>query len=451
MIRPVEDFFDKEYRDFALYTITFRALPSVIDGFKPTQRKAAFIADRVWRRGDEKPMKVFQLAGRVAAEAFYHHGNASLESTIIGMAQTFKNSMPIFHGIGQFGSLRVPEAGAPRYVGVKFNENFRLLYKDFELVTPQIEEGEQIEPIFFLPIIPTVLLNGGSGIAVGFATNIMNRNPIDLIDACFDVLNGNEPRELFPWVKGFTGAYSRSPDSDNGWIIKGVYNVKNMSTVEITDIPPSLTYEKYESYLDNLVEKGILTSYDDMSSDKVHYVLKFPRQTLSDIISRNKLEDILKLQDRESENLTTLGPDRKLLIFDKPADIVKFFVDFRLGYYQKRKDFMIKTIGDELDVLSNRARFIKSIVDGSLQVNARAKKLIEDDLAAGGYLQHDGSFTYLTSMPIHSLTKEKMEELLKTVKNKNTELKQIKSATPRDLYSNDLTSLRQSIIKSGVV
>ena len=174
-VRRVEDFFDNEYRNYAIYVVEQRAIPSLVDGFKPSQRKIAYAANRLWKTGTEKPMKVFQLGGQAAAISFFHHG--SLDGTIIGMAQEFKNSMSIFQGIGQFGSLRSPSAGAPRYIGVKFNENFKLLYKDFELVTPQYEEGEEIEPKFFLPIVPTVLLNGGSGIAVGFATNILNRHP----------------------------------------------------------------------------------------------------------------------------------------------------------------------------------------------------------------------------------------------------------------------------------
>ena len=304
--RSLDDFFNNEYLSYAKYVVENRAIPSVIDGFKPTQRKVAYVANKVWKTGSEKPLKVFQLAGTVAANAYYHHGNASLEGAIIGMAQDFKSSMPIFQGIGQFGSLRSPEAGAARYVGVKFNDNFRLLYKDFELTNPRYEEGEEIEPNFFLPIIPTVLLNGGSGIAVGFATNILNRNPLDLIDACIDVLDGNAVRELKPWIKGFRGTFDRSPDNPKGWVIKGVYDVKNLSTVEITEIPPSFTYEKYESILDSLVEKGVLHSYDDHSSGNVNYVLKFPRQTLADIQSRKKLDDILRMQEKEGENYTTL-------------------------------------------------------------------------------------------------------------------------------------------------
>ena len=123
-VRSIEDFFDNEYTSYAKYTIQNRAIPSTIDGFKPSQRKIAYAANRLWKTGNEKPLKVFQLGGQAAAISFFHHG--SLDGTIIGMAQDFKNSMPIFEGIGQFGSLRSPEAGAPRYVGVKFNQNFNL-------------------------------------------------------------------------------------------------------------------------------------------------------------------------------------------------------------------------------------------------------------------------------------------------------------------------------------
>ena len=118
------------------------------------------------------------------------------------MAQKFKNSMPVLEEIGQFGSLRSPEAGAPRYISTKLHKNFRLLYMDFELLTPRYEEGNEIEPKYFLPIIPTVLLNGGSGIAVGFATNILNRNPLDLIDACSKELDGRTYKEPTPWYQG---------------------------------------------------------------------------------------------------------------------------------------------------------------------------------------------------------------------------------------------------------
>lgn len=437
--RTVDDFFDKELRSYAKYTIENRAIPSVIDGFKPSQRKIAHTANRVWKTGNEKPMKVFQLGGLAASQTMFHHG--SLDGTIIGMTQSFKNSMPIFQGIGQFGSLRAPEAGAPRYVGVKFNENFRLLYKDFDLVDPQYEEGEEIEPKFFLPILPTVLLNGGSGIAVGFATNIMNRNPKDLVNACLLVLDGKKCPEISPWINGFSGDFRRIPDAPRSWTIHGKCEIKNTTTVAVTEIPPSWTYEDYEAHLDGLIEKGIIVSYEDHSAEAPNYVIKFTRQKLTEITDKGKLEDTLKLQEREGENYTTLDENGLLKIFSSPEEIVEYFVSFRLEYYQKRRERMLARFADELQNLINKCKFIKAIISGKLVVSSRKKDEIEQDLIKYKFSQEGGTFDYLLRMPIHSLTQEKFEELMEQAKKKEQEAEAVKNTTAKEMYVKDLKEL----------
>lgn len=442
--RTVSDFFDNELRSYALYTVENRAIPSLIDGFKPSQRKIAHTANQVWKTGKEKPMKVFQLGGLAASMTMFHHG--SLDGTIIGMTQDFKNSMPIFQGVGQFGSLRSPEAGAPRYVGVKFNENFRLLYQDFDLVVEQEEEGEKIEPKFFLPIIPTVLLNGGSGIAVGFATNILNRHPADLIKACLAVLKGKKCPEVKPWINGFSGTFDRVPDAPKSWVIRGKYNVKNTNTVEVTEIPPGFTYEKYETHLENLIQKGTLVSYDDHSAEIPHYILKFRRATLSQLVKRKRLDATLKMQERVGENYTTLDETGSLKIFDAPEEIVEYFVNFRLRYYKLRKEHKIRRLERDLRIASNRVRFIEEILSGNLKINNRSKRDIESDLATMNFDKEDKSYNYLLNMAIHSLTKEKAAELRKLQKDKLAELEKAKKLTPTQMYETDLKALLKRIV-----
>jgi DNA topoisomerase-2 len=446
-VRPIEDFFDNEYLGYSRHVVENRAIPSVIDGFKPSQRKIAFVANRVFKTGGEKPLKVFQLAGRIASEAFYHHGGGSLEAAITTMTQEFKNSMPIFQGIGQFGSLRSPEAGAARYIGVKFNDNFRLLYKDFDLVDPQHEEGEEIEPKFFLPIIPTVLLNGGSGIAVGFATNILNRHPLDLIDACMDALDGKKIRDLRPWIKGFHGTFDRSPDSPRSWSIKGSYTVKNTSTVEVTEIPPSFTYEKYESYLDGLVEKGVLSSYDDHSSDRVHYVLKFPRTNLAELQKKNKLDDVLKMREGEGENLTTLDENGKLKVFERAEEIVDYFVGFRLGYYGKRKARLLADLTRQIDLLDAKSRFIDAVIKGRIVVANEKKPDIIKAIEKESIPRQDESYDFLLGMPIWSLTYEKYVELQRKLDETTKERDKVTKTSPEDFYRQDLKDLRKQVQK----
>jgi DNA topoisomerase-2 len=442
--KTVTAYLDEDYAMYGMYTLEDRAIPSVIDGFKPTQRKIVFVADRVWKTGSEKPLKIFQLGGRIAADAHYHHGDGSLNGAIVGMAQSFKNSLPLLEEIGQFGSLRAPEAGAPRYISTKLTKNFRLLYKDFELLENQVEEGNVIEPKFFLPIIPTVLLNGSSGIAVGFATNILNRNPLDLIDACLKTLDGKKVGKLLPWWKDFSGSVEQVTGTTQ-YIIRGAYDIVNTTTVKITELPPSMTFQAYETHLNALLDRGTIASYDDNSSDGINYTLKFTRSTLADLIAREKLDQTLKMVETKTENLTCLDERGKLMIFDSVPEVVEHFVNFRLKYYTKRKAFLIKKLTDELTYLSNRAKFIKLIIDGKIRVNNRPKSEIAEELETLKFDKVSDSYNYLLNMPIHSLTKETYAQLLTEVAETKTELTTVKATDPTDMYRTDLNELKKNL------
>lgn len=440
--KTISDFLSNEYKEFAMYSIEGRAIPSVIDGFKPTQRKIIHVSNDIWKTGNEKALKVFQLAGKVASDAFYHHGNASLENAIITIAQKFKNNAPLLEEDGQFGSLRSPQAGAPRYIGTKLSENFRLIYKDFELLTYKEEEGEKIEPRFFLPIIPTVLLNGSSGIAVGFASNILNRDVKDLIDACVKVLGGKNPGEVKPSLNGFTGEFIQDKENNKRWIIRGQFTKANTSTIKISELPPSMTYEKYEELLDKLVDDKIIVSYDDNCKDNIDYTIKFTRVDL-DKLDDEKLIKTLKLEESSTEIFSTLDENGKLKIFDCTADIIRYFVDFRLSYYHKRKQFLLDKMNRELKILSNRGRFIKAIIDGKLKVNNVAKAQIIEGIEAMGLDKIDDSYDYLLRMPIYSLTKEMYDKLKEDFKLKKEEITKLEATDPKDMYLLDLSELKK--------
>ena len=446
----ITEYLDKDYLEYATYVIENRAIPSVIDGLKPTQRKVVFIANKVWKNGTEKSYKVFQLTGRIAADAHYHHGDSSLNSAIIGMAQKFKNSMPLLQEIGQFGSLRSPEAGAPRYVSTKLHENFRLIYKDFELLSPRYEEGSQIEPEYFLPIIPTVLLNGSSGIAVGFATNILNRNPIELIECCLKELNGKKFNEPTPWINGFNGEVLPNPDGDNSWLFRGKYEVKNTTTINITELPPSITYEKFDNYLNGLEDDRRIAGYDNNCKSDINYTLKMSRSDLSRLGTGDRLDRFLKMEEKQTENLTVLDEFGKLKIFNSASDIVKYFVAFRLKFYTKRKEFIINKLENELITLSNRAAFIKAIIDGKLKINNVPKRQIIIWLETANFDEVNGSYSYLLSMPIHNLTKEMYEDLLLQEAEKKRELAAMKTVQPGDMYVDDLNDLKKVLKKEYI-
>ena len=440
--KSITEFLSQEYKEFALYSIEGRAIPSVIDGFKPTQRKIIHIASIVWKNGSEKNLKVFQLSGKVASDAFYHHGDMSLSNAIINLAQKFKNNAPLLEEDGQFGSLRSPQAGAPRYIGTKLSPNFRLMYKDFELLEYKEEEGESIEPKFFLPIIPTVLINGGSGIAVGFASNILNRDVKEIIDVCVKYLNGKKITTVKPSLTGFTGTYIQDTENSKKWYIRGKLDRVNTTTVKITELPPSMTYEKYEEILDRLVENKDVVSYEDNCKDNIDYTLKFTRNFL-ETTDDEKLFKLLKLEESETENYNTLDEHGKLKIFESVEDIIKYFVDFRLSYYQLRKDHQLDKLQYELKVLGNRGKFIKAILDGKIIVNNKSKDEIVTQIESISIEMIDDSYDYLLRMPIYSLTKEMFEKLKADFTSKKEEIEKLKLVDPKDMYIEDLSELKK--------
>ena len=444
--KTITEFLDTDYKEYSMSVITERAIPSVIDSFKPVQRKIIDMANEIWKTGSEKSMKVFQLCGQTCAKKLYVHGDQSCNGAIINMCQGFKNNLLMLVPDGQVGSLRVRSAASPRYVGCHLSPNFRLVYKDFELLERRYEEGQEIEPKYFLPILPTAILSGGSGLAVGHASNILNRNPKDVVNACIDYLNGKKIKELKPWLSEFSGEWTRDKENKNKWYSKGIYTVnEKKGEVHVTELPPSWEFEKYESYLDSLVEKKVIKDYDNNSSSGVDYRLKFKKDDIQELIANAKLESILKIVDSDTENLTTLDENEKLKIFNCVEDIVKYFVDFRLVYYQKRKDFLIDKLSKELRVLAFKAKFIKSIIDKKLVVNNVKKEVIIAWFDENKFEKIDDSYNYLLNMPIYSLTNERYMELMKNAKDKKEELDLIKEKEPKEMYLSDLNELKKKL------
>lgn len=440
--KTITEFLTDEYKDFAMYTIEHRAIPSIIDGFKPSHRKILHVSNQIWKTGNEKSLKVFQLAGKIASDAFYHHGNQSLENSIVTVAQHFKNNAPLLEEDGQFGSLRSPKAGASRYIGTKLSPNFRLIYKDFELLKHKEEEGEVIEPEYFLPIVPTVLINGSKGIAVGFASNILNRDINDIIVTCQKLLKNKKIKEVPPSLNNFLGTHRQDEENNKKWYIRGCFEKVNTTTIKVTELPISMTYEKYETVLDKLVDDKKIVSYEDNCKDNVDYTIKFRRSELKEL-GDEEIVKLLKLEETSHEIFSTLDERGNLKIFESSKEIIEYFVRFRLKYYDKRKKFLLNKLEREYKILDNRAKFIKAILDNKLKVNNVAKSKIIDSIEKMGLDKIDGNYDYLLRMPIYSLTKELFEKLKADLKSKQEEIDIINKTDPKDMYISDLSELKR--------
>lgn len=444
--KTINEFLSNEYRDFALYTIENRAIPSVIDGFKPVQRKIIHISSQIWRNGNEKGLKVFQLSGKVSSDSFYHHGSASMDNAIVNMAQRFKNNTPLLEEDGQFGTLRSPEAGAPRYIGTKLSPYFNLIYKDKELLEYKKEEGELIEPKYFLPIIPMVLVNGSSGISVGFSSNILNRDIFDVIKSCEDVIKNKKIKDQPPKISTFNGDFLQDSDNSKRWIIRGKFVKVNTTTIRVIELPVSMTYEKYEQILDKLLEDGKITSYDNNCKDSIDYIVKFKRADLEKL-NDEALIKFLKLEEYSTEIFNVLDEFGKLKQMNSYSDIVEYFVNFRLKYYQKRKDYLISDMEKQIHLLVNRARFIKLIIDKKLEIRNKPKLEIISKLEEFKLDKLEDSYDYLLRMQIWNLTKEVYEKLLKEISDKTEGIKNLKEKEIKNMFLEDLKVLKTYLIK----
>ncbi len=437
--KSITQFLSNEYKEFAFYTIENRAISSLIDGLKISQRKIINACLDIWKTGGEKNLKVFQLSGVVAHTQFYHHGNTSLDSAIINLAQKFKNNVPLLEEDGQFGSLRSPQAGAPRYIGTKLSPKFRIIYKDFDLLEYKEEEGEKIEPQYFLPLIPMILVNGISGIAVGFAANILSRDINEVIDFCIKYIKNGQITKLKPSLKEFKGTYIQ--ESDKKWIVRGIFEKVNTSTIKISELPPSMTYERYENILDKLVEDKDIVSYEDNCKDSINYTIKFSRATLESL-SDDMIYKLLKLEEAETENFNTLDEYGKLKSFDSAEEIIEYFIKFRILKYNDRKKFQLEKLQNELLVLRNKGIFIKNILADKIIINSKSKEEIIEQIKSIPIDKHEDSYDYLLRMPIYSLTKEMFDKLKEDFINKKKDIENLNNLDPKDIYLSELNDLR---------
>lgn len=434
----VSDFLKNEYKDFSFYVLESRAIPSLVDGFKPTQRKIMFVADKHIRSVKNK---VATLAGKVISDAQYHHGNVSCEDAIVNLAQEFKNNIPLLERSGQFGSLKSPKAAASRYIEVKMSKEFDKIYKDKELLRHKTLEGFKIEPEYYLPIIPMVLVNASMGIAVGFATNTLMRDSKDVTKKCIDYLEGKSVRKLKPNINTFSGDFVNDKENHKKWYIRGKVEKKHSTLVLISELPPSMTFDKFEKLLDDLNDKRIISDWENHGGKgRIEYHVKFSREELLKYDETGLLK-LFNLVDQTTENYTVLDEKGKLKIFEKAEDILKHFVDFRLTYYEKRKEYLINKTKKDIEKLSNRAKFIKCIIDGKIIINKKTKDQIIKQIEKNKIEKIDDSFDYLLSMSIYSLSKEKYDELLKNIKDKKTEEKEIKKMISKNVYIQELKEL----------
>jgi DNA gyrase/topoisomerase IV subunit A len=329
---------------FSVYACESRAIPKVTDGLKDSQRKMLWIM-----RNKSDKLKTISLAGECISSNLYLHGDQSASDTISMMAAPFCNNVPLFDGIGSFGTRTAPTGwGAARYTYVKRGKAAQhLVYPDLDIIPlKENYDGSAMEPIHFLPIIPLVLLNGISGIAVGYSTDILSRSLQDLIDACISVLDNKVPASLRPAYTYLN--CSVAPIGLNVWEFSGKVAIIDTSTIRVYELPPELTLEKFKERLNEFEDKGHINSYTDRSTKAIDITIKFPRGSIRDWTDEQAV-DFLKLKQKKTERIVVIDwSNDRIRQYPSAEQLVADFVNWRLKWYTTRYESKLKSASYEL-------------------------------------------------------------------------------------------------------
>jgi DNA topoisomerase-2 len=503
-----ENFINKE---FILYSISDnqRSIPSVCDGLKPSERKILYAC---FKRKLKDEIKVAQLSGYVAEHSAYHHGEQSLCSTIAAMAQNFvgSNNINLLMPLGQFGTRNQggKDSASARYIFTNLNKVTRHLFNDGDdaLMDYIIEEGQRIEPNWYLPTIPTILVNGAEGIGTGWSTSIPCYNPREIVDNIKTRMKVGIFNEMKPWYKGYQGSIEK-----NG---KGSYTVtgkfewveKDGTTwLVINELPIKRWTKDYKTYINKLMgyedkkdkdedkKKRKKKKEEDESEEESKKKIKIIVEDLKEYHTNNRVHFEIKLLDeffeeykedpekviktfklQTSLNITNMVLfDRNLKIrkYNQIEDILEEFYELRISYYERRKTYLLSNLKRDLEILDNKVRFILAVINEDIiirkvkrkdLINAliknnytpmskinkiKMKSALEDEIIQADQEEEEeegaavpsNEYDYLLSLPLWSLTYEKVEEMLKNKENKNKEIEILSNTSEKSLWENDLS------------
>jgi DNA topoisomerase II len=503
-----KSFVDKDLIHFSNRDLQ-RSINHICDGLKESTRKIIYACFK--RRLYTNEIKVAQLSGYVSEVSAYHHGENSLQQAIVGMAQIYvgTNNINLLSPNGQFGSRCQggQDASSARYIFTLLSKLTRLIFKeeDNAILNYQDDDGQQIEPEYYIPIIPMILVNGGIGIGTGYSTNIPQFDPSELINICKiicnvikmsgavakteedletinDTINILEISDITPYYLGFKGTIVKA--EKNSYISKGVYRWVDDSTVEITELPIGTWTEDYKEFLENMITNGLNNlKYieNHYTSKNVKFILHF--NTSVKATMEGNFDTLFKLQSSKNlsiNNIHLFNKDGAIQKYESAVEIIKEWSETRILKYFERKNYQIKNLEKEAKVLSNKMRFILDVIAGNIKImNKKLKeitaRLIELNYppintgsdepskelgeaagagGAGGAADEAGEvagdadinykhYNYLLKMPISQLTYDRKVILEREYNELDERLRNLKNTNIEDLWLNDLNELEK--------
>jgi DNA topoisomerase-2 len=425
----VTDFIHKDMVNFSLADLR-RSIASVVDGFKPSQRKVLF---GCFKRRLTGEMKVAQLAAYVSEVSAYHHGEVSLADTIVRMAQdhTGSNNINWLEPCGQFGTRLMggKDASQTRYIFTRLMpETRKIFHEDDDAILDYLDDdGKSVEPEFYIPTIPTVLVNGTEGIGTGFSSNVPSYNPDDIRDNVKRVLKGEQLKTMNPWVRGFKGLIQKDGDS---WTATGVYRLSG-NTIKVSELPPGRWTDDYKEYLDSLIDKKIISGYRNASTtNEVDF-------TIEDYSGSNIIKDFKLSRAIHTSNMHLFHPTAGIKKYSSAEEILVDFVEIRMEAYKKRKEHLQMKMSNTASALAAKSKFIRMVSDGDLIVFKRKKADLEDILQKH-FRKVDGTFDYLLDIKTYMYTSEAAEKLADDAKAARKSLEALEKTSVVKMWLNNI-------------
>ncbi|KAJ9610748.1 DNA topoisomerase 2 [Cladophialophora chaetospira] len=463
------DFVNKELILFSMAD-NIRSIPSVIDGLKPGQRKVMFAC---FKRNLKKDMKVAELAGLVSGLTAYHHGEVSLQQTIVGLAQTFvgSNNINLLEPSGQFGTRNQggSDSASARYIFTRLSPFARKLFHqaDEPLLTYNLDDDKRIEPEIYAPVVPMVLINGADGIGTGWSSSIPNYNPEDVVANLKRRMAGEEWMPMHPWFRGFKGEVKETaPDR---FQFSGIITQTGNTEVEITELPIRTWTQDFKDKLEEIIKAekvpSFIKDYKDYNThDTVHFIIQMDEKHLNSAVSDGLVEKFKLTKSIATSNLVAFDPEGRITKYANVEAIMDEFYSYRLKMYAKRKEWLLQEMQKELRRFTNQARFIQMIIDGKLSISKKKKLVLiaelqklgfdafpkTQDAAKQGELEpvvddeaeedhtDASSYDYLLGMPLWSLTQERVERLQRQIGDKEEEIDTLMKKSKEDLWLHDL-------------
>lgn len=383
----------------------------------------------------------FYANGILVHNCGYNHGEGSAAGAGQLMAAEWANNVCLIEGRGGFGSRLIQVPAAPRYTYTRLHANFGKYIKDIDL-SPVHPDPEHSPPAFYLPVIPLVLVNGVKGIATGFATSILPRNPAHLITACTEYVKKGKivtrPELKFPDFRGKT-----IRGEDGRYTMTGEFTRNGMTGLEITEVPYGYDRETYVEILDDLEEKGLITSYEDTCDAKgFGFKVKLKRGVSADWTDERILKEF-KLVKVMSDNLTVVGVNGKIAEYSDELDLIRDFCDYRLTVMEARIAHALKIEGEERRWLKVKAAFIAAVLEEKIEFKRNTGDQVKTQIRNCGEIgATEPDLDRLLRISISSLTQDAIDELEKEIAVLSKSIDNWESTTPAAQFLSDLGTLK---------